>query len=78
MLAAEVCMAEFQKKTGTRNDNWFGATSRKSDRCYKFFSMHMLLQSLQDHITAFESQMADLKFAVNTSFRHADYKLEVC
>ena len=75
-MAIEGSLSDFQKRQEQTlrvelqhsSENQFEATQLKT--------LQVLLQSLQDHMTVFETQLENLKFAVRTSLREMDIKLE--
>ena len=78
ILAIEGSLSDFQKRQEQSlrvelqhsSENQLDATQLKT--------LQVLLQSLQDHMTVFETQLENLKFAVRTSLREMDIKLEGC
>ena len=77
ILAIEGSLSDFQKRQEQTfrvelqhsSENQLDATQLKT--------LQVLLQSLQDHMTVFESHLENLKFAVRTSLKEMDIKLEV-
>ena len=78
MLPVENGMADFQKRQEQALIAGLEHPSKNQTNAAKLLSMHMLLQSLQKHLTPFEFPMSDFKFAVHTSLEAADMKMEAC
>ena len=78
MLTVERRIIEFQRRQEQALKNGLKNPPENQTDYVKLLPMHMLLHGLQEHMTVFDTEMIDLKFAINTSLQAADTKIEVC
>ena len=78
VLSLENRVSEFQKRQEQALTMSLQHSPESQTDSANLHALRLTLQSLQDHMTVFESQMAEMKFSVNTNLRAADIKLEAC
>ena len=76
ILAIEGSLSDLQKRQEQTLRVEMQHTSESQLDATQLKTLQVLLQSLQDHMTVFETQLENLKFAVRTSLREMDIKSE--